>query len=67
LYFRLPGAYDFMRSVLRTERGGALYKQRAQIIEAIFGSTTAAFTGLARRGRSAARTEVAADRHHAHA
>jgi transposase len=33
------GAYDFMRRVLQTERGAELYKQRAQLIEPIFGIT----------------------------
>jgi hypothetical protein len=33
------GAYDFMRSVLATDKGGALYKQRTQLIEPIFGTT----------------------------
>jgi hypothetical protein len=33
------GAYDFMRRVLPTDRGKALYKQRAQLIEPIFGHT----------------------------
>ena len=53
------GAYDFMRSVLSTERGSALYKQRAQLIEPIFGITkhNRGFSRFARRGRSAARTE----------
>jgi len=53
------GAYDFMRSVLSTEHGAALYKQRAQLIEPIFGDTkhNRGFTRFARRGRSAARTE----------
>ena len=53
------GAYDFMRSVLSTDRGAALYKQRAQLIEPIFGDTkhNRGFTRFARRGRSAARTE----------
>jgi transposase len=53
------GAYDFMRQVLDTERGGKLYKQRAQLIEPIFGHTkhNRGFTRFARRGRSAARTE----------
>jgi transposase len=53
------GAYDFMRSVLATERGSELYKQRAQLIEPIFGTTkhNRGFTRFARRGRSAARTE----------
>jgi len=53
------GAYDFMRSVLATERGSELYKQRAQLIEPIFGHTkhNRGFTRFARRGRAAARTE----------
>jgi transposase len=53
------GAYDFMRSVLSTDHGAALYKQRAQLIEPIFGHTkhNRGFTRFARRGRSAARTE----------
>ena len=53
------GAYDFMRSVLATERGSELYKQRAQLVEPIFGTTkhNRGFTRFARRGRSAARTE----------
>jgi transposase len=53
------GAYDFMRSVLNTEHGDKLYRQRAQLIEPIFGITkhNRGFTRFARRGRSAARTE----------
>jgi transposase len=53
------GAYDFMRSVLATDRGHELYKQRGQLIEPIFGHTkhNRGFTRFARRGRSAARTE----------
>lgn len=53
------GAYDFMRLVLSTDRGAALYKQRAQLIEPIFGDTkhNRGFTRFARRGRAAARTE----------
>lgn len=53
------GAYDFTRSVLRTDRGAALCKKRAQLIEPIFGNTkhNRGFTRFARRGRSAARTE----------
>jgi hypothetical protein len=53
------GAYDFMRGVLQTERGSALYKQRAQLIEPIFGNTkhNRGFTRFNRRGRSAVRTE----------
>jgi transposase len=53
------GAYDFLRSVLATQRGSELYKQRAQLIEPIFGNTkhNRGFIRFARRGRSAARTE----------
>ena len=53
------GAYDFMRSVLATELGAELYKQRGQLIEPIFGHTkhNRGFTRFHRRGRSAARTE----------
>jgi transposase len=53
------GAYDFMRSVLSTDRGNELYRQRAQLIEPIFGNTkhNQGFTRFHRRGRSAARTE----------
>jgi transposase len=53
------GAYAFMRHVLATETGRALYKRRAALIEPIFGDTkhNRGFTPFARRGRSAARTE----------
>ena len=53
------GAYDFMRSVLATERGSELYKQRGQLIEPIFGDLkhNRAFIRFARRGRAATRTE----------
>jgi len=53
------GAYDFMRSVLATERGNELYKQRAQLIEPIFGDVkhNRGFARFHRRGRSAVRTE----------
>jgi hypothetical protein len=53
------GAYAFMRSVLAGERGKALYKQRAQLVEPIFGDTkhNRGFTRFARRGRAAVRTE----------
>ena len=48
-----------MRGVLQTERGAELYKQRAQLIEPIFGNTkhNRGFTRFNRRGRSAVRTE----------
>jgi transposase len=53
------GAYDFMRSVLETELGAQLYRQRGQLIEPIFGHTkhNRGFVRFHRRGRSAARTE----------
>ena len=53
------GAYAFMRSVLVGERGKALYRQRAQLVEPIFGHTkhNRGFTRFARRGRAAVRTE----------
>ena len=53
------GAYAFMRSVLASDGGRALYKQRAQLIEPIFENTkhNRGFTQFARRGRAAARTE----------
>jgi hypothetical protein len=53
------GGYDFMRSVLATERGTDLHKQRAQLIEPIFGSTkhNRGFTRFHRPGRSAVRPE----------
>jgi transposase len=53
------GAYDFMRGVLETERGSALYRQRGQLIEPVFGHTkhNRGFSRFHRRGRTAARTE----------
>jgi len=53
------GAYAFMRSVLAGERGKAFYKQRAQLVEPVFGDTkhNRGFTRFARRGRAAVRTE----------
>jgi Transposase DDE domain len=46
-----------MRAVLQTERGSELYKQRAQLIEPIFGTTKhdRGFVRFHRRGRSAVR------------
>jgi Transposase DDE domain len=48
-----------VRGVLQTERGSQRYKQRAQLIEPIFGTTrhNRGFVRLHRRGRSAVRTE----------
>jgi transposase len=53
------GAYDFMRGVLASPSGKALYKQRGQLIEPFFGDVkhNRGFTRFARRGRSAAQTE----------
>jgi Transposase DDE domain len=53
-------AYNFMRAVLSIEHGNELYRQRAQLIEPIFGNTkhTQGFTRFHRRGRSAVRTEL---------
>jgi hypothetical protein len=53
------GIYDFMRRVLATEHGQALYKQRQHIIESVFGNTkhNRGFTRFLRRGRAAVRTE----------
>jgi hypothetical protein len=53
------GGYDFMRSGLATERGTDLHKQRAQLIEPIFGNTkhNRRFTRVHRPGRSAVRPE----------
>jgi transposase len=53
------GAYDFMRSVLATERGGELYKHRGRLIEPIFGDVkhNRGFARFHRRGRAAVRTE----------
>lgn len=46
------GAYDFMRSVLETDRGHALYRQRKALSEPIFGHTkhNRGFTRFHRRG-----------------
>jgi transposase len=53
------GIYDFMRRVLATEHGAALYRQRQFIIESIFGNTkhNRGITRFHRRGRAAVRTE----------
>ena len=53
------GLYAFMRRVLETEHGTALYGQRQQIIEPIFGHTkfNRGMDRFHRRGRAAARTE----------
>jgi hypothetical protein len=53
------GIYDFMRHVLATEHGKALYRQRQHIIESVFGNTkhNRGITRFHRRGRAAVRTE----------
>ncbi len=53
------GIFDFMRAVLATEHGKALYKQRQHIIESVFGHTkhNRGITRFQRRGRAAVRTE----------
>ena len=53
------GSNDLFQFIMATDRGNTLYKQRAQLIEPIFGATkhNRGFTRFARRGRSAARTE----------
>jgi transposase len=53
------GIYDFMRRVLATEHGRALYRQRQHIIESVFGHTkhNRGITRFHRRGRAAVRTE----------
>jgi hypothetical protein len=60
---RRPGwdkeQYAFMRAVIASEAGGALYKQRQQIIEPVFANTkhNRGIRRFLRRGRAAARTE----------
>jgi transposase len=53
------GLYAFMRSVINSETGGALYKLRAQLIEPAFGNTkhNRQMARFHRRGRAACRTE----------
>jgi hypothetical protein len=53
------GLYDFMRGVLATEHGAALYRQRQHIIESVFGNTkhNRGIIRFHRRGRAAVRTE----------
>ena len=53
------GIYDFMRHVLASEHGKALYRQRQHIIESVFGNTkhNRGITRFHRRGRAAVRTE----------
>jgi transposase len=56
---RLGGPYDFMRRVLKTEQGGALYSQRQWMIEPVFGQIKAnrRIDRFKRRGLAAARSE----------
>ena len=53
------GAYAFMRRVLATEAGGALYAKRQTMIEPVFADTkfNRRIDRFLRRGRSAARCE----------
>ena len=56
---RLGGPYDFMRRVLDTERGAALYSRRMPMVEPVFAQIKAnrRIDRLKRRGRAAARSE----------
>jgi transposase len=53
------GRYAFMRRVLESELGDALYRLRKQTVEPVFGHTkhNRRFTRFHRRGRKAVRTE----------
>jgi hypothetical protein len=53
------GLYDFIRHVLATEHGTALYRQRQHLIETVFGHTkhNRRIERFHRRGRAAVRTE----------
>jgi transposase len=53
------GRYAWMRTVLATDHGHDLYKQRKQMVEPVFGHTrhNRGVTRFLRRGRSAVRTE----------
>ena len=53
------GLYAFMRTVLASERGGELYRQRQAIIEPVFAHTkfNRGIDRFRRRGRAAVRTE----------
>ena len=53
------GIYAFMRNVLQSEHGAALYKQRQHLIETVFGSIkhNRGCHRFHRRGRAAVRTE----------
>jgi hypothetical protein len=53
------GRYAFMRRVLQTDAGAALYRKRQQMIEPVFADTkfNRGIDRFQRRGRSAARSE----------
>ncbi len=53
------GAYTYMRRVLSTELGHALYRKRQAMIEPVFGHTkfNRRIDRFQRRGRAAARSE----------
>jgi hypothetical protein len=53
------GRYEWMRRLLATDHGHAIYRQRKQVIEPVFGHTkhNRKFTQFHRRGRAAVRTE----------
>jgi transposase len=53
------GAYAFMRRVLSTDAGGALYRKRQSMIEPVFGDTkfNRRLDRFLRRGRAACRSE----------
>lgn len=56
---RLGGPYDFMRRVIASEQGGALYSQRQWMVEPVFGQIKAnrRIDRFKRRGLAAARSE----------
>ena len=56
---RLGGPYDFMRRVLATEHGGALYRKRQPMIEPVFAQVkfNRGLGRFRRRGRGVVRTE----------
>jgi Transposase DDE domain len=53
------GRYSWMRHLLSTDQGAAIYRRRSQSIEPLFGHTkhNRQFTYFHRRGRAAVRTE----------
>jgi transposase len=56
---RRGGPYDFMRRVIASERGGALYSKRMPMVEPVFAQikSNRRIDRLKRRGRAAARSE----------